>query len=93
MVTQQELLFKLSGLRREAARRQRIFAIKQVFYSLLVASSLVLGGFGLGFWAGNEPTSSIGGTDVPGNLSCQEDEVIAFSRPNSLACVHFEDVR
>ena len=33
----------------------------------------------------------VGGTEVPA-LDCEEDEVIAFTGPDTLDCVHFEQV-
>ena len=35
---------------------------------------------------------SIGGTLVPAGLDCAEDEVIAFSGPDRLTCVHHENI-
>lgn len=38
--------------------------------------------------------ATIGGTDVPNTLHCEEDEVISFvGIPDTLVCVHFENVR
>jgi len=37
-------------------------------------------------------TSTIAGTDVPSDLDCEEDEVIAFVGPDALACIHYEIV-
>lgn len=36
--------------------------------------------------------STIGGTPVPYGLKCVEDEVIYFTGPDTLACVHIDDV-
>lgn len=34
--------------------------------------------------------STIGGTAVPNNLECQEDEVIGFVGVDTLGCVHID---
>lgn len=45
----------------------------------------------------NVLTATIGGTNVPGWLACDEDEVIAFDmsvdRYRPLTCVHIDDLR
>ncbi len=50
---------------------------------LLMAASLGV--------VGNSP-ASIGGTEVP-ELSCEEDEVIAFVWIDTIRCVHIEIIR
>lgn len=41
--------------------------------------------------------ATIGGTEVPDNLHCEEDEVIAFDStqeaPYPLACIHIDTIR
>lgn len=36
--------------------------------------------------------STIGGTPVPFGLDCEEDEVIYFTGPDTLACVHVDSL-
>lgn len=36
--------------------------------------------------------SEIGGTPVPFGLDCQEDEVIYFTGPDTLGCVHVDSI-
>ncbi len=36
--------------------------------------------------------ATIGGTTVPA-VHCEEDEVISWTAPNTLGCVHYEEVR
>lgn len=61
----------------------------------MVVSGLLamLAAFCLGYLAAGHDPATIGGHAVPGDLSCQEDEVITFDRsadevPYPLACVH-----
>ena len=50
---------------------------------LLIASTLGV--------TGNVAT--IGGTQVPPDLACEEDEVIAFVWKDTLRCVHIDIIR
>lgn len=36
--------------------------------------------------------SEIGGTPVPFGLDCEEDEVIYFTGPDTLGCVHVDSI-
>ena len=36
------------------------------------------------------PWPSIGGTFVPAELACAEDEIIGFTGPDTLVCIHVE---
>lgn len=54
--------------------------------SFLIAVAIMLG-VNVGM---NHP--SIGGTIIPSNLHCQEDEVIEFIGMDTLACVHAEQL-
>jgi hypothetical protein len=52
--------------------------------------------FCLGYLAAGHDPATIGKHAVPGDLSCQEDEVITFDRnadeiPYPLGCVHYSD--
>ncbi len=63
---------------------------------VLVTAALVFAG---GFFAGHTTglgrgAPDIAGTQVPVNLSCEEDETIWFTGqgPDIIGCVHFETV-
>lgn len=42
--------------------------------------------------AAMDDPATIGGTAVPGDLTCQEDEAITFVSVDTLTCVHIEEV-
>lgn len=60
----------------------------------LLAVVVFAGGFFAGHLTGlDRGAAEIAGTQVPVNLSCEEDEVIGFfGIPDTLDCVHIESV-
>lgn len=60
--------------------------------TFLAALVLLVLAMGISAYAMHEPhyKSSIGGTVVPSGLHCAEDEVISWTGPDTLDCVHYE---
>lgn len=57
----------------------------------------ILAAFAIGGWCGfddaHKGNSSIGGTEVPANLHCEEDELIGFIGKNTLGCIHIDKLK
>lgn len=56
---------------------------------LLVSTTLVI--ISLSLLLHSHDHATIAGTDVPA-LHCEEDEVFSWTAPDTLGCVHFEDI-
>ena len=56
-----------------------------------VILAIVLG-FSIGALALMSDPATVGGTAVPGDLACEEDEVITFTAADELGCVHYQEV-
>lgn len=61
-----------------------------VFVSLIAVAIIIM--FATTLAITNNDTAEIGGTSVPANIRCTEDEVIGFVGVDELSCIHYEEV-
>ena len=64
----------------------------QTLFLGIVAGMAIIAAFTLGSIEDKLEQSTIGGTVVP-VVQCAEDEVITWLGPDTLGCVHYENVR